>query len=643
MKKIISLVLTAAMLLGALCMGAAAESDVSEVFSALDYVVRDYMFLAEFCNGYFEEGGSPSAGSIDQMLKWTVESNFSQYKVWEDEWGFAKYEIPAEEYEELVFTVYAKNDTVIDRLHTSDFYKTDKEEPYYLVEIGGGFGGPLPVPVLQNYKLRDDGLYEAYALVADPLAVGAPSESGEYVPFEDDVEGEDYIVIWSERYGYDEETQTSYPISGYVPAKLIGGLKTVIDLDVENWSAIYHAYHMIDKNDIPEGEDVTVPEEEPDYIDIISGAVLEVSRDTFDVGVSITASEYYDEESMGKEEYQKTAEVLKDYGKVVGVYEFEATKDGEKVQPGAPITAVFSLPEEYSPDVSVYYVSDDGQIEVIDTTIKTYVEVVNGEVYTDMSAVAQLTHFSRYAVAGTLFGDVDEDGGVALTDVTEMLKKIAGWDVYPNEIAMDVNRDGNTNLSDVTLVLEYIAGWNVRFGTEYSEKSAVSGWVTPDYVDVQLIDVNEYSRPGTKLDAVNGIVVHYVANPGTSAAANRSYFAGLAQTGSTYASSNFIIGLEGEVLQCVPADEIAYASNSRNKDTLSIENCHPDETGKFTDATYDSLVKLCADICLQFDLDPATDIIRHHDVTGKLCPKYFVEHEDAWHTFLSDVADAVVR
>lgn len=167
-----------------------------------------------------------------------------------------------------------------------------------------------------------------------------------------------------------------------------------------------------------------------------------------------------------------------------------------------------------------------------------------------------------------------------------------------------------------------------------------SGWETPDYVDVQLIAENEYSRPGTKLESVNGIVVHYVANPGTSAAANRSYFAGLAESKATYASSNFIIGLDGEVLQCVPADEVAYASNNRNSDTLSIECCHPDESGVFAYPTYRSLVKLCADICVGFGLDPEKDIIRHYDVTGKMCPLYFVEHEDEWKNFLADVKDA---
>ena len=30
-------------------------------------------------------------------------------------------------------------------------------------------------------------------------------------------------------------------------------------------------------------------------------------------------------------------------------------------------------------------------------------------------------------------------------------------------------------------------------------------------------------------------------------------------------------------------------------------------------------------------------MIRHYDVTGKNCPKYFVEHEDEWEQFKKDV------
>ena len=152
-----------------------------------------------------------------------------------------------------------------------------------------------------------------------------------------------------------------------------------------------------------------------------------------------------------------------------------------------------------------------------------------------------------------------------------------------------------------------------------------------------FLTVNPYSRPGDRLSEICGIVIHYVGNPGTTAAQNRSYFENLKDTKKTEASSHFIVGLDGEIIQCVPLDEIAYASNSRNADTISIECCHPDETGKFNDATLDSLIRLTAYLCLVYDLDPETDVIRHYDVTGKLCPKYFVDYENAWTLFKSQV------
>ena len=111
-------------------------------------------------------------------------------------------------------------------------------------------------------------------------------------------------------------------------------------------------------------------------------------------------------------------------------------------------------------------------------------------------------------------------------------------------------------------------------------------------LDVELLPINQYSRPGTELTEVKGIVVHYTANPGSTARQNRDYFAGLAESHETSASSHFVIGLEGEIVQCIPCNEISYASNNRNKDTISIECCIEDESGKFNDATYQSLIRL---------------------------------------------------
>ena len=162
----------------------------------------------------------------------------------------------------------------------------------------------------------------------------------------------------------------------------------------------------------------------------------------------------------------------------------------------------------------------------------------------------------------------------------------------------------------------------------------------PDYVQQDFLTVNPWSRPGTPLEKIDGVVIHYVGNPDTTAQANRNYFESLSSgEAGTYASSHFIVGLEGEVIQCIPVDEMAYANAPRNGDTISIENCHPDETGEFTQATYDSLVKLTACLCDQLDLT-SEDVVRHYDVNGKECPKYYVDHEEAWEQFKKDVAQA---
>jgi len=178
-----------------------------------------------------------------------------------------------------------------------------------------------------------------------------------------------------------------------------------------------------------------------------------------------------------------------------------------------------------------------------------------------------------------------------------------------------------------------------RFGGPEAEGVAV-----PDYVTADFLQKNRFSRPGQELQDINGVVVHYVGNPATSAQANRNYFASLAsgQEG-TFASAHFIVGLEGEVIQCIPLTEVAYASMDRNGDTVAIEVCHEDESGRFSAVTYERVVDLTAWLCQTFQLEPEADVIRHYDVTGKLCPRYFVEHPEVWDAFLADVAEALAE
>ena len=144
----------------------------------------------------------------------------------------------------------------------------------------------------------------------------------------------------------------------------------------------------------------------------------------------------------------------------------------------------------------------------------------------------------------------------------------------------------------------------------------------PVWIDKQIIRMHNTARTGTELDGVKNIVIHYVGNP------------------STEVSSHFLVGLDGEVIQCVPLWEKSAASNWRNSDTISVEVCHPDESGKFSDVTYKSVVKLTAWLLKETGLDENA-VIRHYDITEKLCPLYYVKNEDAWKQLKKDIGNAL--
>lgn len=158
----------------------------------------------------------------------------------------------------------------------------------------------------------------------------------------------------------------------------------------------------------------------------------------------------------------------------------------------------------------------------------------------------------------------------------------------------------------------------------------------PAWIDRQILEVDGASRRGEKLEAVKDIAVHYVGNPNTSAEANRNWFA----NPESDTSAHFIVGLEGEVIQCIPLNEKSSATNERNRDTISVEVCHPDESGEFSEVTRASLVRLLAWLCEEYGLTEE-NMIRHYDVTGKLCPLYYVENEEEWLRLKQDVKNAM--
>ena len=172
---------------------------------------------------------------------------------------------------------------------------------------------------------------------------------------------------------------------------------------------------------------------------------------------------------------------------------------------------------------------------------------------------------------------------------------------------------------------------------------------------ISLISPNPYSRPQSKMFGIKGIAIHWVGNANSKAINNRNYFENLKNQTATpkrYASSHEIIGLDGEVVICLPKNEVGFhvgaksykprvktlLANSPNRYLYGIETCHPDWSGKFNDKTYRTLINRVADLLIEFDLKPSKDTLwRHFDVTGKDCPKYYIDNPKEWDKLVADI------
>lgn len=156
---------------------------------------------------------------------------------------------------------------------------------------------------------------------------------------------------------------------------------------------------------------------------------------------------------------------------------------------------------------------------------------------------------------------------------------------------------------------------------------------------------SKYNRPGDKRSRTTKIAWHYTGKAGVSALSTWNYFEGL-KVGQyyivngvkkyIYASSHFIVGLDGEIYECMPLNEIGYTTNEANAYSIGIECATTGSDDHYTDKQYKAMVHLGAWLAQEYKLNPIEDAIRHKDVTGKVCPRYFVNNIDKWKQFKTD-------
>ena len=156
--------------------------------------------------------------------------------------------------------------------------------------------------------------------------------------------------------------------------------------------------------------------------------------------------------------------------------------------------------------------------------------------------------------------------------------------------------------------------------------------------------ISKYNFNKGSVSRIKYIVIHYVGALG-GAEDNCRYYGG----GNRNASAHYFVGFNGEVWQCVEDANIAWHCGAssykhaecRNANSIGIEMCvrkkntksmgATDKDWYFEDATVEAAAELTRYLMNKYGV-PASHVIRHYDVTGKICPNPYVYNTSA-HTW----------
>lgn len=145
------------------------------------------------------------------------------------------------------------------------------------------------------------------------------------------------------------------------------------------------------------------------------------------------------------------------------------------------------------------------------------------------------------------------------------------------------------------------------------------------------------------------IVIHYTANNGDTAKNNADYFA---KNKNLSSSAHYFVD-ENCVWQSVKDTDTAWHcgaksykhSHCRNDNSIGIELCsRKDSNGNyyFKDETIKNAADLAKSLMAKYNI-PSANVIRHYDVTGKLCPAPMVNNASLWNNFKGMISAPVKK
>lgn len=161
----------------------------------------------------------------------------------------------------------------------------------------------------------------------------------------------------------------------------------------------------------------------------------------------------------------------------------------------------------------------------------------------------------------------------------------------------------------------------------------------------KLLTTVNFSKSSTR--KIKYIVIHYVGAEG-GAEQNCKYF----QKQYRGASAHYFVGHKGEIWQCVADANVAWHCGSstgykhkecRNDNSIGIEMCcrkSANGTWYFEEETVKAAIKLTKTLMKNYNV-PASNVIRHYDVTGKNCPAPYVANntKHKWNDFKKQLTE----
>ena len=151
-----------------------------------------------------------------------------------------------------------------------------------------------------------------------------------------------------------------------------------------------------------------------------------------------------------------------------------------------------------------------------------------------------------------------------------------------------------------------------------------------------LADESNFTK--NRIRAIKYIVVHYTGNNGDTAKGNCNF----SSAPNRNKSAHYFVD-ENSVYRSVRDLSVAWHCGAtkyvhplcRNSNSIGVEMCSRiDKNGKYyiKKETVENTIWLVKTLMKKYDV-PVENVLRHYDVSGKICPEPFVRVESDWNDF----------